>query len=304
MIESRSPADGLDRFAWRASLLFMGLVVLDFVIVVTTLSKPDLPMVARLLYALAPIAWSVLAVVLIIGLAWRTWAIPASIIVLLGLIVAGAVTTVVELAQGRLHFPIGLILAVIVVRSLPTGTPYWARDRVARMAVVGALLVVGFVNAWPLGVDALLRPGASPLSVGPEALAMKVEVECASPRSADEGVTATARITWRWGSSDWFADGKDTLVVTWYESGSPEEVTYARLEGYESRGAGVGLREADRGFGSVTFEIDARSESPNEGGLDLDLVGDSRPHGVLVIQASYSHLDRWTARSEEVACYW
>lgn len=304
MNESRSPADGLDRFAWRASLLFAGLVVVDFFVIVTTLAKPDLPMVARVLYGLAPVAWSVLAVVLIIGLAWRTWAIPASIVVLLGLIVAGAVMTIIELSQGRLHFPIGLILALIVMRSLPRGTPYWAQDRVARLAVVGALLVVAFVNAWPLGVDALLRPGASPLSVGPEALAMEVEVECVAPPSAGEPMTATARITWRWGSSEWFVDGRDTLVMSWYASGSPEEVSYATLDGYEAYGAGIGLREADRGFGSVTFEVDAQSGSPNQGGLDLELLGDSRPHGVLVVQASYSHLDRWTARSEEASCYW
>lgn len=294
MSEANRPTDTLDRFARRASLVFAGFVLLDVIVGVVSLAS-DRPVAERVLALVGPVAWSVLAVVLISGLGRRTSATSASIIVLWGLIVAGAIETLVAFGQGRLYFPIGLVLAAVVLRSLPAGLRVWSGDRAARLGATIAGVVVAFVIAWPLALGALLKPGASPLSVGPDALEVGLEVDCAPPVSG-EPVAGTAHVAWAWHSSDLFGDGPDRLDVTWHGT------TYFILGGYEAEAAGAGLLEADRGVGTVTFEVDTRGTA--DGALDLDLLGDVQTHGELIVRVTYAHLDRWTKRSDGVTCAW
>ncbi len=296
---------------WAARLFGALLVLIGFAVVIGLANSGDVPLGAVVL----ALAATPLGVAALLAAIWglgelHPWSRPLALGMLCILVAGGVVQIVMKLPT--IHFPLEAIAAVFVLRTAADGQgsqPLTGRDRRIAVALSGLFLLS---TAWPLVSSAALRPGASPFAVGPEALKLSVAVDCRDA-TGEAGILATVRWTWRDrdllpGSTDglflaWTAsvdeetpsydqDASILPVGLWPGSGSPASALIQPLEG-----AWAGR--------STTFGMDVARAGQTDAEVIVVLRPSSgRPHGSVVVRATYVHLDRWQRDAEDRACSW
>jgi hypothetical protein len=315
MSELNDPKPGVptafDRWAARLFAVLLTLIVI--VVFVALVAGGDLPPGARLLaIGGAPIGAIVLLLVMLGLHDGKPWARPTAVALLIILVVAGVVQFVAELGT-TLWIPLEAIAAALVLRlprNIPSTTETTTRDRRLVPILAGLYLLA---TAWPLVTSAALRAGASPFAVGPEALDLRVAVDCTDAAAARE---VRATVTWTWQASDVLPGSTDGLLVAWAPSGDAEGPYYDQEASTwpDSVWPGGGSPamtliqplEQSMGYGrSTTFGIDVARSGQLDGTVHLVLhASDSTRHGTVEVGAIYAHLDRWTTSAVAQSCGW
>jgi hypothetical protein len=312
------PGDAWRTFDRWSSALFLALAVLGLLaaIAVVGMANGTIPAIATGATIVIAALGSVVLYAVAAGLdRGRSWARPAAWAALVILVGAGLVGAAVDLAHGRITVPLGAVVAAVVLAKRPGPLPAagW-RDR--RIAVgLSGLLVASFLGA---GMPSWLTTSAdSPLTAGPEALDLRLEVGCQVAGSQRIPVTAS----WSWRRRDAVPFGTDGLGVAWdWDGEGGDQLPFDAQSivasewlwsGGGSPSAGV-IDQAMAGAGvlqSLGWGIDVDRGGLADAGVRFELIPpDARPgatfgHGSLTVRAVYAHLDRWTVRSA-TTCAW
>lgn len=299
-----------DRWAARLFLILLSVVVLG--LLAALLAPGDLPPGAVLVATIGTPFGAMVLIIAVQGLgSGKPWGRPLAMALLVILVIAGVIRFLVALPTG-LMIPLDGLAAAWVL-SLPrgdVGPPLQARDR---RLVSGLAAVYLAATAWPAISTAMLRPGASPLAVGDDAIELRVVVDCSSARD-EAGIQAA--IDWNWTARDLLPGSTDGLFVAWAatDGGATPYVDIEASTWPEAAWPGLGspasaliqpLEGSNPFGGSTTFGIDGGRGGQADGRVILILrPPDDAPHGAITINAVYAHLDRWTSQSPSAECRW
>lgn len=304
---------GRTAFEDWAATLFVALTVLGVVVGLAMLAGPtDLPPGARLV-ALAGLPFgTVVLVVAAVGLrAARPWARPATVALLVVLVISGAVRFVASLQAGVM-IPLEAIAAAVVLRQPrdPERVHLAARER----WLVGSLAALYVMSSiWPAVANAALRPGASPFAVPEDALNISLVADCGDATGV-RGIRAT--VTWTWRERDLFPGSTDGLVLRWFPTTDipVPNFDFEASSWPDAAWPGMGspattliqpLEYAGPVGRSTTFGIDVAGHGQVDGTVVVVLrPSDAQPHGSLQLDAAYAHLDRWVRAVPTVSCSW
>jgi hypothetical protein len=215
-LTTTAPWTRFDRWAGALLMLFAVIVAVATILVAPKASEPLL-MVAVVVAGLVSTGVPVVAIYgLSVG---RAWARPVAVALLWLAILEGLLEILSALTRGSLYFPLGAIAAVFVLRMRPAERPPWLAGggRVLAIALALTLLAYGL----PPAAEYVMRPGNTPLSVAPEALALTVLLQCTPSDGPAKEIRATA--SWKWREHELLAHGQDALAFRWSVIDNDEE---------------------------------------------------------------------------------
>ncbi len=240
------------------------------------------------------------------------WARSTAVVALVVVALAGGLELIYRLQAGAITVPLGALAAIFVLRIERPPEPVLARrDRRARGVLV-ATLVGAFL--WAPLAGAALAAGPTPLTVGPDALDLRVSVAC----SSDGGTRHVDVVaTWAWRTRELFTGGMDGIAVTGQVDGpdGPEGLVVESFPGTLASGlwsgsegpAGGALDRwaADSAAGiAVQVGIDVATADPAGGrvAVPLRVGGPGSAAGPITVRVAYAHRDRWLATAKETGC--
>jgi hypothetical protein len=127
----------------------------------------------------------------------------------------------------------------------PADRPPWLAGQGRPVAVVVGMVLLSL--ALPPAAEYVMRPGNSPLSVAPDALAMTAALRCAPAGGPATEIRATA--TWRWAQHELLPHGEDALAFRWQVVDNDEtsqQPLYADFLGLKEA-PGTGFTSTDQG---------------------------------------------------------
>lgn len=307
----------MDRFIFRARVLFGLLLVVAVVAGLTAVGAGDVPATVRVMLSAAVVLWVVASIALLSGLdRGQAWSMSATIWVCVGLVIFGVLRFFSGLAEGVMTIPLEAVGALIVLASRsPTETlpSLDAAGRRTRAFVVGA-----FVVSWAGSLFAVLPPGDVG-GVDPDALEVAVTLDCAGSLETGQGPRVGVQVDWGWIQDEAISPTNDGLVVRWSGPGTTDDPTAPGMvisdavttqpadavwPGNASPAAALMTPIAAQGP-SADFGI--RMDPRLAGGyvaFPLEPAEGDRAHGTVTVWAAYAHGDRWLKKSDAATCTW
>jgi hypothetical protein len=250
----------------------------------------------------------VLAVTIWGLLARRGWAPWVARILLWWIAIAGVLDSAVALARGRIELPLGAAVALVVLWGRPRRVGRLPSGGRALLAACVLSVLLPVAIAMPALVGVALAPGASPFSVGADALELTVAADCgpaaASPGPDGGRITVTAR--WHWRQQEWMSGGHDGLLIAWSAHDGRTVAGFSMPSGVETDVLPPAEepieRAADVEDRARTFAIHVDDIGQRDGEVRLVLANRHWPPADLTVMAAYAHLDRWLVTTPDVAC--
>ncbi len=141
-----------------------------------------------------------------------SWARPAAVAALWAFVISGAIELVTGFLVPKLTIPLGAILALVVLRTRPTGRPVVApRDRRIALALGGLLLMMGVVS----GISTFLTYPPAALIANPDDLRLSVRTNCDEPGFVPGVTDVAVTVAWKWTRRDVLPGLDDAFQVEW-----------------------------------------------------------------------------------------
>ena len=308
----------MDRFMFRARVLFGLLLVVAVVAGLTAVGAGDVPGAVRVMLA----AWVVFLVgttyTLLFGLdRGQAWSMSATIWVCVGLVVFGVVRFFSGLAESVVTIPLEAVGALIVLAARPPGETLPSLDTAGRRT--RAFVVGAFVVSWAGSLLFAVVPLGDVGGVDPDALEVAVTLDCAGSFDTGERLRLGVQVDWGWIQGEAISPTNDGLVVRWSGPVATEDPTAPGMVIIDA----VTTQPADAVWlgnaspaAALTAPIAAQGPSAEFGiRMDPRLAGGyvafplepaegDRAHGTVTVWAAYAHGDRWLKKSDAATCTW
>ena len=272
------------------------------------LGSGDTPPVVAVFAQIGQVIAIVALIAIVAAAPGSSWWHPATVAVLWILVLQGIVI-VLETPNG-VRIPFAGIAAILVLWRFRPSLRWPAAGRDAWLALgLVALYLAG--AAWPAVTAAAFRPGATPLAVAPEALDLRLSVDCS--KAAYHGEIRVS-VAWSWRARDVWPARTDGLVVRWGAVGS-SDVAFLDQESSHApdwmwSGAGSPAATLTQpiagGFSVAEYGIDVEHAGLQDGNVLIVLrpADPEAAHGTVDVVAAYAHLDRWLRWSDNAPCAW